>query len=447
MDEPGFYQRLTSAGLSPNQAAAKALLFSKTGALLESSQLRKFHYWFIPGRIEFLGKHTDYAGGRSLICTVERGFCVIAARRDDGVIRITDAARQESVELAVRPDLTTRAGHWSNYAATVSSRIAQNFPGTTRGAEIVFISDLPPAAGLSSSSALIIAVFNVIAWVNDLILRVEYKRNIHTPEDLAGYLGTVENGQTFGSLTGRQGVGTFGGSQDHTAILCCKPGALSQYSFCPVRREATIALPEDYVFVVGSSGVSADKTGNALEKYNKVSLLAREVLLIWNKATARNDETLMAAITSPKYTADCIRDAIRSARSSFSATELLNRLEQFVQECFEIIPQVARELASGRVDQIGVLVDRSQKAAEVGLGNQVPETMALSRLARELGAAAASAFGAGFGGSVWALVKADQAETFAAKWADRYRNQFPETARGSQFFLTRAGPPVIDFEE
>src|SRR5262245_49059379 len=342
MDEPGFYQRLISAGLSPDQAAVKAVLFSKASALIEANPSAEFHYWFVPGRIEFLGKHTDYAGGRSLICTVERGFCVVAAPREDDVIRITDAARQESVELSISPDLIPRAGHWSNYAATVSTRIAQNFPGEARGAEIAFISDLPPAAGLSSSSALIIAVFNVIAWVNDLKQGVEYKSNIYSLEDLAGYLGTVENGQTFGSLIGRQGVGTFGGSQDHTAILCCQPGELSQYSFCPVRREASIALPDDYAFVVESSGVSADKTGNALAKYNRGSLLAREVLLVWNKATSRNDETLMAAISSQAYTPDRMRNAISSSSSSFSSTALLNRLEQFIQECLEIIPEVGR---------------------------------------------------------------------------------------------------------
>ncbi|MDX1430536.1 MAG: galactokinase family protein, partial [Rhodothermales bacterium] len=32
--------------------------------------------FFVPGRIEVLGKHTDYAGGRSLTCATEHGFCV-----------------------------------------------------------------------------------------------------------------------------------------------------------------------------------------------------------------------------------------------------------------------------------------------------------------------------------------------------------------------------------
>lgn len=447
MDELGFFQRLSSAGLSSNQAAVKAALFSRATVVLpEPARSNDYHYWFVPGRIEFLGKHTDYAGGRSLICAVERGFCVTAGCRDDSVVRITDSARKESVELSISPDLIPRTGHWSNYAATVLSRVAQNFPGSIRGAEIAFISDLPPASGLSSSSALIIAIFEAIAWVNGLKERIEYKSNISSIEDLAGYLGTVENGQTFGSLQGRQGVGTFGGSQDHTAILCCRAGALSQYSFCPVRCEGTISLPEDYVFVVGVSGVSADKTGNALDKYNRVSLLAREVLSIWNDAEDRTDETLMAAVSSPAFDADRIRKAIRSAGSPYPAIELVNRLQQFIEECFEIIPEVARKLNEGQLDQIGELVDRSQDAAERWLGNQVPETIALARLARELGAAAASAFGAGFGGSVWALVSADRAEAFAVEWAERYRSELPESASASHFFLTRPGPSLTDFE-
>lgn len=79
------------------------------------------------------------------------------------------------------------------------------------------------------------------------------------------------------------------------------------------------------------------------------------------------------------------------------------------------------------------------------LGNQVPETNALTRIARELGAVAASAFGAGFGGSVWALVRTDQEESFKLEWAERYRSRFPESAKRSTFFSTCAGPLMIEF--
>src|SRR5436190_1729685 len=114
---------------------------------------------FVPGRIEFLGKHTDYAGGRSLVCATEQGICV------------------------------------------------------------------------------------AFSEINGLEAREEYRANIRSPEELAGYLGAIENGSSFGSLAGGEGVGTSGGSQDHTAILCARAGKLCQYSFAPVHFEREVPLP------------------------------------------------------------------------------------------------------------------------------------------------------------------------------------------------------------
>src|SRR5262249_24951380 len=51
--------RLIAAGLSPAEAARKETLFESLGP--------GEHRFFVPGRIEVLGKHTDYAGGRSLL--------------------------------------------------------------------------------------------------------------------------------------------------------------------------------------------------------------------------------------------------------------------------------------------------------------------------------------------------------------------------------------------
>ena len=169
--------------------------------------------------------------------------------------------RRKTVELALSPDLAIPAYGWTVYPSVVTRRLARNFPGATVGADIVLASDLPSAAGMSSSSALVVAIFAVLSAVNRLAERPEYAANIASAEDLAGYLGCIENGQTYKSLTGDGGVGTFGGSQDHTAILTSEPGHLKQYSFCPVRFERAVQLPEDCVFVIGVSGVVADKTG------------------------------------------------------------------------------------------------------------------------------------------------------------------------------------------
>jgi galactokinase len=92
-----------------------------------------------------------------------------------------------------------------------------------------------------------------------------------------------------------------------------------------------------------------------------------------------------------------------------------------------------------------VVVDHSQRLAEAHLGNQVPETVTLQRSARELGAVAASAFGAGFGGAVWALVAQDGADAFLTRWSEGYRKKHRRASRDAVYFLSRAGPHAYQF--
>ncbi|KKN86399.1 hypothetical protein LCGC14_0269530 [marine sediment metagenome] len=436
---------LAAAGFSAGAAAMRAELFVASAETLKRRGIDDDAVVlarFVPGRIEVLGKHTDYAGGRSLLATVERGFCMVAAPRDDRTVWFADARLGEEVTFRIDPDLQPTVGHWSNYPMTVARRIARNFLGRLHGAEMAVASDLPIASGMSSSSALMVTVFLTLADINGLADRPEYAANIHSPEDLAGYLGTVENGQTFGSLAGDAGVGTFGGSEDHTAMLCCRAGHLSQYSFCPVVAERHVSLPQGYVFAVGSSGVAAEKTGDAREKYNRLSRLTVAVAEVWRSASGRDDPHMAAAVAGGGV--EEVRRVVASAKhAEFTGDELLERFEQFHAESVEIIPAAGDAIAAGDMDRFGELVDRSQHLTETLLKNQVAEQIDLARAARELGAVAASAFGAGFGGSVWALVDEDHGEQFLGRWAAAYHRQFPQRAERSSFFLTHPAPPSI----
>ncbi|PYR59360.1 MAG: hypothetical protein DMF91_15025 [Acidobacteria bacterium] len=107
-------------------AAEKEKLFERARReLAQGSHTRSF---FVPGRLEVLGKHTDYAGGRSLLCTVERGICLVAAPRDDDRVRIVDAQDGSTVTCRIDPDVSSSVGDWSNYPFTVVRRVARNFP-------------------------------------------------------------------------------------------------------------------------------------------------------------------------------------------------------------------------------------------------------------------------------------------------------------------------------
>jgi len=436
-------ERVIGAGMSEAEAQRKAALFAKLEPRLAAAGGAEILRWFVPGRIEVLGKHTDYAGGRSLLCTAERGFCVAAVARDDSLIRIHDAVRNQDFEFTVSPDLVTPSGSWRLYTAVVARRLARNFAGAVRGVDMAIASDLPSAAGMSSSSALVVAIYAVLSAVNRIEEREEYRANIANAEDLAGYLGCIENGQTFRSLAGDAGVGTFGGSEDHTAILCSVAGRLKQYSFCPVRLEQTLELPHDCTFAIGVSGVVADKTGSAKARYNRASQGARSILEMWRSVSGSNAATLAEAATRSPDAPERIRAALRKRASAADSQWLLARFEHFWHESEGIIPQAGRALAAQDLQSFGELVAESQAGAETLLGNQVPETMWLVREAQALGAHAASAFGAGFGGSVWALVARDRADEFVRNWREAYLTSRFDAARSSAFFVTAPGPPLI----
>jgi len=450
-----------AGGLAPAQLG----LFERAIDALRPDGIAPLFYIWVPGRIEFLGKHTDYAGGRSLICAVDRGIALAAAPRADRRLVMRDASRGERVEALLEPAAAPAPpGDWVVYPATVARRVARNFPGAA-GADVAFASSLPSAAGLSSSSVLVTASFLALSAVNDLPSRHEYAAAIASPEDLAGYLGTVENGADFPGLPGDRGVGTFGGSEDHAALLCGRPGALVQYAYAPVRFEGAVPLPPGHLLAVASSGVAAEKAGAARDRYNALSRRAAALLDLWRATTGRADATLAAAMTSSPHAPGVLRDAIAvlagsAAAAGFvtggasggggvggggggeSAAALSARLEQFLLESEELVPAAGAALLRGDLPALGAVVRRSQTAAERLLGNQVPETSWLAREAVDGGARAASAFGAGFGGSVWALVPSAGATPFLDAWRGRYLAAFPRRAALADFFLTRAAGPA-----
>ena len=431
---------LLSAGMSHDAARTKAELFARArAALARAGSSAHSLAVFVPGRVEMLGKHTDYAGGRSLLAAIERGICLVAAPRADLMMRVIDARSGDQTGFAIDPALEPAVGQWSNYPMTVARRVARNFPALARGADIAFASDLPQAAGMSSSSALIVAVFLALAELNALDQLPAYQAEIHTREDLAAYLGCVENGESFGALAGDRGVGTFGGSEDHVAMLCGEPGKLCQYSFCPVSFERSISFPGDHALVIATSGVIAEKTGAMRDAYNRSARNAHAVLDAWNAATGESSPTLGRVIAHGP-------DAVERLRAVVTDPALRARLDVFVEETTSIIPLAGEALARGELHTFGVLVDRSQENAERLLGNQVPETVHLARSARKLGAVAASAFGAGFGGSVWAMVRAPDAERFARAWRDEYVGAFARHAARAETFVTRPGPPALRVE-
>lgn len=383
--------------------------------------------WHVPGRVEVFGKHTDYAGGSVLVCAIDRGITVSLVPAGEGVRARTDAF-PDAIDVDPGAPCTLPPGHWGRYVHTAAARLQANF-GPLAPCELTISSDLPPASGMSSSSALLSGVALTLAQANGFTDDPRWRAAC--PDDLAvaGYLACVENGRDYAGLPGSLGVGTLGGSEDHVAMLCGRRGRLSSFSFDPLRAEQTVPLADAWSLVIGVSGVRAEKTGAAREAYNDASRSAAQIVASWNASTGRRDATLAAAL---RVDADGVRAAVREDAA------LTRRLDHFVAESGTHVPAAVDALARGDVAALGAIADRSQTLAATLLGNQIPETTALASLARQLGAAASTSFGAGFGGSVWALVPAVDAPAFADAWLDAYRAAYPQHREASTLITSPA---------
>lgn len=381
--------------------------------------------WRVPGRLEVLGKHTDYAGGDVLVCAVDRGVTVTATTTGGPEVVARSTAYPEPVRLRPGEPTDLPPGHWGRYVQTAVDRLATNF-GPVPGAEVEVSSDLPLASGMSSSSALIVGTSLALADAWGLTDQPRWKRELSTDLRRAGYLACLENGLSFGSLTGTSGVGTHGGSEDHTAMLCSAAGQLGVFGFDPVRLVRRVALPAGWSFVVAVSGVLAEKTGAALARYNAASAAVTELVARWQTAGGR-ETTLAAVVRSHPEAADRLRALVRHEDL------LIRRLDAFLLESELLVPAAADALTRGDAAALGEVAARSQAGAAELLRNQVPETVALVRAGLSAGAVAASSFGAGFGGSVWALVADRDAAGFAAEWLAAYLRACPHVSGASAF--------------
>ena len=398
--------------------------------------------WRVPGRVEVLGKHTDYAGGSVLVGAVDRAITA-RARRVEGSPGSLTATTDGGDPVTLRAGVATglEPGHWGRYLQTVLDRLTLNF-GKGSAAHLSISSDLPPASGMSSSSALVCATALALASLNGWDEDPRWIESMPDLLALAGYLAAVEGGRAWRDLPGTSGVGTRGGSEDHTGMLCGTRDRLLLAEFDPMRVERTISFPSQWALVVGVSGVLAHKTGAALEDYNRGPSTVQTVLARWNETTGRADASLAGTVrhlvgdaTGEQAAGDpALKDLLRLCDPGYER----QRIEQFLIESLVLVPEGARLIAAADPG-VGEVLERSQELADRGLCNQVPQTRLMVSLAREAGAIGASSFGAGWGGSVYALVRADEAEGFAAQWLRAYRDR-EQGAEQAAVIVTRPGP-------
>src|SRR6476660_8036731 len=105
---------LSEAGFDVADLPGRLGLFDQCVREFEQRHARPPEWaWWVPGRIEIFGKHTDYAGGRSLVAAVPRGFALVAAPRSDDVVAATDVRWSVAMDVRLTDDHRRYHG-WAN---------------------------------------------------------------------------------------------------------------------------------------------------------------------------------------------------------------------------------------------------------------------------------------------------------------------------------------------
>lgn len=117
-----------------------------------------------PGRVEFIGNHTDYNGGAVLGAAIDRYVWAAAAPNPAGRWRLFSLGGASVLELASAPATRiTGTDSWANYPLGVWRSLRDFSLPQPPGFDLLVDSNLPPGAGLSSSAALELAVALALA--------------------------------------------------------------------------------------------------------------------------------------------------------------------------------------------------------------------------------------------------------------------------------------------
>jgi galactokinase len=340
-----------------------------------------------PGRVNLIGEHIDYCGLPVFPMAIQRGHRVAFHPRRDREMRLVNLdGRFPPVAFTLADAIPPGPqGDWGNYARAAAQALIHLLPdgGRRGGVNALVDSDLPTAAGLSSSSALVVAIALAILHANGVTV---------APLEL---MDLMARGERY--------VGTAGGGMDQAIILGAQAGCASRVDFHPLRLTPT-SVPADWRFVVAGSLVQAEKSGPARQAYNERTRQCEEARRLVARRLGLSGDTSYPALLA----AFPIEELLQATGPALSDGLLTRRFRHVVSEGTRVPAaeeaMVARDLAT-----FGKLLDASHRSLRDDYEVSCAELDDLVELARDAGAAGARLTGAGFGGSIVALCLADRA--------------------------------------
>ena len=224
-----------------------------------------------PGRINVMGRHVDHQGGNCNLMTIGYETVMIVHPRNDDTVclhhvndklfapmefRISDLLKElpwddwtSLVNSQKMQELISYGVSWGQYIQAAVLRFQKQFSSRRlRGMDLFVYGNVPMAAGLSSSSSLVVGTAEAVVEVNELKTR---------PAKLITLCG---EGEWF--------VGTRGGSADHAAVKMGEKGRVVKVRFFDFGVEEVIDFPDKYIMAICDSGIEARKSSGAKDQFN-----------------------------------------------------------------------------------------------------------------------------------------------------------------------------------
>lgn len=341
-----------------------------------------------PGRIEFIGNHTDYNGGMVLGAAIDRGLWVAVAPNETGERRFASEQHAEVITLS-GDDLTKQSGDasWLNYPLGVLAALPEFELKPPGGFDFLVISDLPTGAGLSSSAALELSSAMAFLRLTDQHPEME------TVVKVGHYAENNFVGLPCGTLD--QGVSGFG-KKDHLVYIDCRGPS---FSTVPMPGEAKLWVFNTHTQHALVDGEYAARHRECMEAAEALGVKA--LVEVSPKKLHANLDKLSPVVGK--------------------------RARHIVEEIARVEATVAA-LASGDLDEVGRLLTASHRSSQKLFENSTAELdFLVDALIEQPGVYGARLTGGGFGGAVMALTNDSFGETEAMKVTGSYAEKFGET--------------------
>ena len=321
-----------------------------------------------PGRVNLIGEHTDYNDGFVLPVAVDRAAWLAVSPREDSwsTVRAIDMKNDE--QSFPVDQVPSSDGGWADYPkGVVWAFLEQGLKPV--GINAVLTSDVPVAAGMSSSAALEVAFAYAWDQLSDFGMSMP---------DLALLCQRAEN----------QYVGVNCGIMDQMISACGKAGHAMMLDTRTLER-AYFSMPEGIAIVVADSMVRRALTGS---EYNVRRAQCEEAVAILQEhlsdVAALRDVTVEQLLQFEEMLPEVV----------------YRRARHVVTENARVL-EVSRALYEGRIAYVGELLIEGHRSLRDDYEVSIPELDTLVEAAVEVdGCYGARLTGAGFGGCIIALV-------------------------------------------